>query len=298
MIKKSYLLVSFAIFSYIFINYDVMAAQNASDYEISAKENATDKSTKAPQLKMIKKKKTVKPTEVDQTETLFSIKGAIKDAGYVAKDGAQKVGNTVKKGAEKGADLAKKGVKQIKKGTEKGVDLIKKGAKGVKESAQAMFSMSANLARKVPWTIVFKEGLKIAIPTFKGCVKGGIVAGIPALMAGPETLGLGTIGTLAGACAIGGAKASIPAILGVSKDAYNAWSNKKKADEIQKQIDLNQQDANAVSATISKANTVKASLKSKDEKEAADVAISKAKDTQAAINNFVTTLKTEQKKHK
>ncbi|MDP1723827.1 MAG: hypothetical protein Q8L85_03915 [Alphaproteobacteria bacterium] len=304
MFKKSSILLYMILF-YCTFNNNATALQDTSDYAISPKENAISESPKIAKNKTIQKttkkkntKKTPPKQEVDQTETLFSVKGAIKDVGHGIKDTAKKVGGVAKKGAEKTADLAKKAAKEAKKAGKKGVDIAKQGAKEVKKGVKKVFTMSVDFAKKVPWTTVFTEGLKIAVPALKGCVKSGIAAAVPAIMAGPETLGLGTVGTLAGACAIGGAKSSIPAILGVTKNVFDSWSNKKKADEIQKQIDLNQQDANAVNNSIGQANKAKASLKSKDEKDAADVAITKAKGTKSTIDGFVGQLKAEQKKYK
>lgn len=260
MVKNFSLLFAFVFLSCVFNNNVAVALQDEEEYtEILPNQSS----------KTIHYKKTKKLQKTDDAETLFSIKDVAKDAKNVVKDTVKKVGNTAKKGADK-----------------------------IKTGVQKVFTMSVDFAKKVPWTVVFKEGLKVAVPALKGCVKGGVVAAIPALMAGPETLGLGTVGTLAGACAIGGAKSSVPAILNVTLNVFNSWSDKKKADEIQKQINLNQQDSNAVNATISQAKTVKSSLKTKDEKEAVDVAISKAQNTKLIIDNFVGQLKAEQKKYK
>lgn len=283
MLKKYYLLLSTILLSCVFNN---VYAETLSDVPDSM--NKEPKITsEAPQNQ-----------RVDQGETLFSIKGAVKDVGHAVKDTAKKGVDLAKKGAEKGVDLAKKGAKTAKDVGKKGVDVAKKGAKEVKKGVQNAFKMTVSFAKKVPWTMVFQEGLKIAVPALKGCVKSGVMAAVPAVMAGVETLGLGTVGTLAGACAIGGAKSSIPAIIGVSVNVFNSWSNKQKADAIQQQIDLNQQDSNAVSSTIAQAKSAEKSLKSKEEVQAAEIAITNAQKTKKTIDTFVGQLKAEQKKYK
>ena len=258
---------------------------------VSAEINTMNPSAKASEAK---------PLPGDEA-TLFSVKGAVKSVTGKVEDVAKGAAKTVKKGAEKVVDTTKNVVKQGAKVAEnvgkKGVDVAKKGTKAVKDGVEKAFKMTVSFAQKVPWTTVFKEGLKIAVPALKGCVKATVLALPAEIAAGAATVGTAAVVAGASACAIGGAKASIAPILGVTADAFNAWSNKQKADAIQKQIDINQQDSNAVASTISQANSAKTKL-SKEEKDAADVSIDKAKKTKSTIDSFVGQLKQEKAKYK
>lgn len=225
----------------------------------------------------------------DGNETLFSVKGAVKSATNAVKDAGKKVVDTTKNVAEKAIDTTKNVVKTGAHLTKQGLDMAKAGV-------QKVFKMTVDFAKKVPWTTVFKEGLNIAVPALKGCVKAAIVAAPAELAAAAGTaefLGAGGAAALAGACAIGAGKASIPAIMGVSASVYNSWSGDKKKQEIQKQIDINESDYQAIGASISQASASKGKLSSKEEKDAADIAIGKAKGTQAQIGGFVKGLKAE-----